>query len=131
MSDHGHDHEQFSPNFIFGILFLFTALEVGWALLPLSKPLLWGGLIGCALVKGFLIFSYFMHFKFEKWIVRCLIAPTPVLMLIVVFAIMPDVARNKRMDHKITDMADPVTGQIVTIGSQDHAHGHGEEGGGH
>lgn len=131
MSEHEHAH--FNANRIFLQLFILTALEVGWSFLPLSKVPLWGGLLVFAFWKGALIFSYFMHFKFEGWVVKCLIAPTPVLVAVVIFALLPDVGSNDRMDHSITDQADPVTGEIVIIGSRDQGHGsggHGEEEGG-
>jgi cytochrome c oxidase subunit IV len=51
--------------------------------------------------KGLLIYTYFMHMKFEGWIVKALIAPTPVLVAIVVFAVMPDVSFNSRLDFPV------------------------------
>lgn len=129
------DHPSFNANHVFIALFVFTALEVGWSYIPgLNKFFLWGGLLFFAFLKGLLIFMYFMHMKFEGWVVKCLIAPTPILVAVVVFTLMPDVAKNSRMDHSITDMVDPTTGEIVTIGSRDGAldeeHG-AEDGGGH
>ena len=118
MSD---DHPTFSPNKVFLSLFILTAAEVIWgAYLPISsKLLLWGGLLIMAFWKGLLIFAYFMHMKYEGWIVKCLLAPTPVLVLVVFFSLMPDVGSNARLDHEITDMVDPTTGEIITIGSRD------------
>lgn len=125
MSD--HDHADFDANKIFAALFALTAIEVAWGMwMPGPNWWVWGGLIAMALGKGLLILQYFMHFKFEGWIVKCLIAPTPIMIMIVIFAITPDVAKNSRMDYRITDMVDPVTGEILTIG----AHEAEEQGGG-
>lgn len=133
------DHEHFNANKIFFTLFILTAIEVAWGvLIPYeSKVLLWGGLLIMAFWKGLLIFMYFMHMKFEGWIVKCLIAPTPILICVVVFAIIPDVARNGQLNYDVADQLDPVHGDIARIGtgSRNIEHGaHGDEddhGGGH
>ena len=128
MSD--HEHPGFDATKIFIALLILTLVEVGWSFLPAGKVIIWGGLLTMAFMKGFLIFTYFMHMKFEGWIVKVLIAPTPFLILVVIFALMPDIGANRRMDHNLTDMADPVTGQIIELGSRDKEPG-AEEGKGH
>ena len=101
-----NDHAQpaFSANKIFITLFILTAAEVLWgAVLFKHSPHLikWGGLIVFAFWKGILIYTYFMHMKFEGWIVKCLIAPTPFLIAIVVFALMPDVSNNSHLVYPV------------------------------
>lgn len=121
MSD--HEHPGFDATKIFIALLVLTLVEVGWSFLPFDgKFFLWGGLLTMAFMKGFLIFSYFMHMKFEGWLVKVLIAPTPFLILVVIFALMPDIGSNSRMDHNLTDMADPETGLIIELGSRDGEH---------
>src|SRR5580765_3146606 len=101
--DHGtehseHGHASFSANKIFVTLFILTAIEVAWgAILFKHSPHIvkWGGLIIFAFWKGTLIYTYFMHMKFEGWIVKCLLAPTPFLILVAVCALMPDVSRSE------------------------------------
>ena len=112
------DDHSFDSNRIFYALFIFTALEVAWGvLIPYEmKFALWSGLLLFAFLKGFLIFMYFMHIKFEGWIVKCLIAPTPLLILVIIGALMPDIGANSRMDHNIADQLDPVDGTISEIG---------------
>lgn len=90
---------------IFIILFVLTALEVAWGMF-FREPrwFLWSGLLICALFKGLLIFMYFMHMKFERWIVWSLIVPTPVLMLVVMGALMPDLAFNSVREHPVGHM---------------------------
>lgn len=114
MSEKGH----FSAEKIFFGLFLLTALEVGWAYLPfLGTFALRLGLIIFAIWKGYLIFTYFMHMKYEGWIVKGLIAPTLPLVAIVVFAVMPDVSSNHQLKY-------PVGFQLIQDGSvvdQEHA----------
>ena len=112
-TEHG-DQPAFSANKIFTILFVLTAIEVAWgAYIFKHSPHLikWGGLLIFAFWKGILIYTYFMHMKFEGWIVKCLIAPTPVLILVVVFALMPDVSHNAQLVY-------PVGSQVDKSGAQ-------------
>ncbi len=114
MSD---DHKQFNAEKIFFALFLFTALEVGWGVLgnktDMSRIPLWGGLMFFALLKGYLILAYFMHFKFEGWIVKGLIAPTPFLILYMMAILRPDVGDNGKLDFPIGSQLDQ---SVVTDG---------------
>lgn len=124
------DHESFSVKKIFWTLLILTAAEVAWGkLMPYDKKfLLWGGLLVFAFWKGLLIFMYFMHMKFEGWIVKGLIAPTPILITIVVFALMPDVSYNEELIHDVADQLDPQDGAVVEIGQGSRnivLHGHG------
>jgi len=134
MSEQEHG---FDANRILVALFVLTAVEVAWgAFVPYGiKWALWGGLLIFAFWKGFLIFMYFMHMKFEGYICKCLIAPTIPLVLIFFFALVPDIASNDRMNHRIADQLDPVSGTIAEIGtgSRNKTHvaheedGHAEE----
>jgi caa(3)-type oxidase subunit IV len=103
-----HDSHGFSANRIFIILFILTAIEVGWSLAFREQPhwIKWGGLMICAYFKGMFIFMYFMHMKFEGWIVKALVAPTPVLIAILVFALMPDVSLNERLVNPVGSQLD-------------------------
>ncbi len=126
----------FNANKIFITLFILTAVEVAWgSLVPYEmKPALWGGLLIFAFWKGILIFQYFMHMKFEGWIVKCLIAPTPILILIVYFALLPDVALNDDTLYQVGDQLDPENGEVVEIGKGSRnlvLHAGSEEDGGH
>ncbi|MDA1265725.1 MAG: cytochrome C oxidase subunit IV family protein [Planctomycetota bacterium] len=129
------DNHEFDANKIFIILIIATALEVAWGWwMPGPNWWVWGGLISMALYKGLLILQYFMHFKFEGWIVKGLMVPTPILIMVVVFALMPDVAKNSRMDHGLTEMADP-DGEILDMVELQHVKqgraGHTDGDGGH
>ncbi|MFN0007500.1 MAG: cytochrome C oxidase subunit IV family protein [Planctomycetota bacterium] len=106
-TDHGA-HPGFSANKIFITLFILTMVEVGWALLfkEASLWIKWGGLLVFATWKGVLIYTYFMHMKFEGWIVKCLMIPTPFLIAIVVFALMPDVSHNDRLIYPVGSQVD-------------------------
>jgi caa(3)-type oxidase subunit IV len=148
------DQHHFNPQRIFIILFVLTALEVAWGTwIPYDiKWLLWGGLLIFAFWKGLLIFMYFMHMKFEGWVVKALIAPTPALIAIVFFALLPDVASNDRLVYDVGDQYDPAQGKVVEIGNATndprehgakligpdgelrdahHGEGHGSAGAGH
>jgi caa(3)-type oxidase subunit IV len=122
----------FNSTRIFFTLFVLTAVEVTWSFIPFPKWALWGGLLVFAFWKGLLIFTYFMHMKFEGWVVKALIAPTPVLIAIVVFAITPDVARNDQLIEPVGSQIDPVTGRVVeNMGARDGqggGHGGGDKG---
>jgi cytochrome c oxidase subunit IV len=112
----GKDHG-FSANKIFVILFVLTALEVVWGVAFHSMPrwALWGGLLVFAFWKGFFIFTYFMHMKFEGWVVKALIAPTPLLAAIAVFAVMPDVSLNEQLVHPVGSQYDPSVGEVLPM----------------
>ncbi len=127
---HGDRELPFNPIVIFFILVGLTAISWGADKLQGSLSVLTISVLVMfvSVSKASLVIAFFMHFKYEGWIVKALVAPTPFLVAVVVFAIMPDVAKNSRMDHRITDQADPVTGEIVTLGSRDHSKD--EEGGG-
>ena len=98
---------------IFVALFVLTAVEVVWGVwLRDPRWLLWSGLIICMIVKGLLIFMYFMHMRFERWIVWSLIGPTPLLVCIVLFANMPDTSFNSQRDHPVGYLID-TSGDVV------------------
>jgi len=105
-----HDgHTAFSANKIFITLFILTAVEVAWGAWLFKDASLfvkWGGLIAFAFWKGILIYTYFMHMKFEGWIVKCLIAPTPLLVAVLVFALMPDVSKNEKLVYPVGSQLD-------------------------
>jgi cytochrome c oxidase subunit IV len=116
----GHDeHKNFNANKIFLWLFIFTAVEVAWGVLGhkmhVGKPLLWGGLLAFAAFKGVLILQYFMHFRFEGWIVKGLILPTPFLMVVILTVLSPDIACNHKLNHNIGSSYDPQAGEIVEL----------------
>jgi cytochrome c oxidase subunit IV len=113
MSDH-KDGLGYSVKKIFIALLVLTAIEVAWGMsMPHSQRfLLWSGLMICALAKGLLIFMYFMHMRFERWIIWGLIVPTPVLVMIVLAANMPDTAFNDRRDQPVGYRID-ATGNVV------------------
>jgi cytochrome c oxidase subunit IV len=106
-SSHGEGHG-FSANKIFLTLFALTAVEVGWGLGFQHSPhwIKWGGLMAFALWKGILIYSYFMHMKFEGWIVKSLMIPTPFLIAVVIFALMPDVSHNDQLVYPVGSQVD-------------------------
>lgn len=110
--DHG-----FSANKIFLYLLFYTVLEVVWGMFfPREiQWALWGGLLLCAFLKGYLIFTYFMHMKYEGWIVKGLVVPTIPLIAILLFANMPDTSFNDDLLHHIGDQLDPVTGEVVDL----------------
>ena len=98
---------------IFWALFILTAIEVAWGMF-LREPqwVLWSGLIICMIVKGLLILMYFMHMRFEKYIIWSLILPTPALVAIVLFANMPDTSFNDQRDHPVGFLIDE-SGEVV------------------
>ena len=109
------------------LLAILTAVEVGWAvLLPIPVWAIRAGLIALALWKGYLIFMFFMHMKFEGWIVKGLMLPTVPLMFIVVLANMPDTSFNDKLVYPIGSMASPDGGDVHEI-KHVAAGGHSEE----
>lgn len=123
--EHGHDHSgHFSENKILLQLLLFTLLEVGWGVagkhFGWNKLSLWGGLLFFAFLKGWLIAVYFMHLKFEGWVVKSLILPTPFLVMVIMGYVMPDVADgDSNLKYPIGAAVDPATGAVIEdIGPQ-------------
>ena len=121
MSD---DHE-FSANKIFAYLIFYTAVEVLWGMFfPRDiQWALWGGLLLCAFLKGYLIFTWFMHMKFEGWIVKGVVLPTIPLIAILLFANMPDSSFNDDLLHNIGDQLEPAPGAAVDA-TAGHLPGH-------
>ena len=108
------DDKHFNANKVFAWLFVLTAGEVayGMAFHVMNKLFLWGGLGIFAFFKGWLIAVYFMHLKFEGWVVKSLILPTPLLILVIWGYASPDVANSKVIDHPIGSMYDAGTGKV-------------------
>jgi len=121
MSNHEHDDHGgmgFSAGKVFLGLFVLTALEVGWGLagkhFHWNRPMLWGGLLLFAFFKGWLIAVYFMHLKFEGWVVKSLVLPTPFLIMVIFGYVMPDVANKEgRLIHPVGSEVDPATGRVI------------------
>lgn len=113
-----HGHHDFSENKIFIQLLILTMLEVGWGLagkhFSWNHLMLWGGLLFFAFLKGWLIAVYFMHLKFEGWVVKSLILPTPFLIMVIFGYVMPDVADDEsNLVHPVGSELDPKTGQVI------------------
>jgi caa(3)-type oxidase subunit IV len=133
MSHDDHDDKHFDANKIFYALLAFTVLEVGWGLagknFGWNRPMLWGGLLFFAFLKGWLIAVYFMHLKFEGWVVKSLILPTPFLILVIFGYVMPDVAdEESNLIHPIGSEFDPASGAVIEHMDQNDAHKHPKEG---
>jgi cytochrome c oxidase subunit 4 len=94
-------------------LFL-TVAEYFYAMLTQEHfALLVLGLMTLALIKATLVGLYFMHVKFEgKWIYM-MIVPACVLAMILVLALVPDIARDRSSDDLIIPEDDTV--QIVPM----------------
>lgn len=125
---------------IFVVLFALTVIEVAWGIwFREPRWFLWSGLLVCALLKGLLIFMYFMHMRFERFLVWSLILPTPLLVLVIFGYVTPDLAYNGRRDYPNGMMMNH-EGRVVPMIEMIHeAGGHqgqtpaapAEDGGGH
>jgi cytochrome c oxidase subunit 4 len=128
MSHHDHAHAaghdehggamHFSENKVFLYLLVLTVLEVGWGLagkhFGWNRAMLWGGLLFFAFYKGWLIAVYFMHLKFEGWVVKSLILPTPFLVLVIFGYVMPDVADGEsNLVYPVGSELDPKSGEVI------------------
>ena len=84
--EHGRAH----PNYIgvFLALAVLTAVELGVAFLPWSKPTLILLLLFLAVWKALMVALYFMHLRYEPNRLRILaIAPLPLAVILVVAVI--------------------------------------------
>ena len=111
--------KHFNANRIFVALLVFTLLEVAWGYFggarkfDWNKTMLWGGLLFFASLKGWLIAVYFMHLKFEGWVIKSLILPTPFLVMVIMGYIGNDVADGTApLVHPIGSMMVPDTGVV-------------------
>ena len=115
---------------IFIALFVLTAIEVAWAMPAFirdHRALLWGGLLLCAGLKAALIFMYFMHMRYERWLIWSLILPTPLLVVVIFGYVTKDVARNDYRDYPNGMMINH-EGRVVPMMEMIHeAQGHGAE----
>ena len=126
-----HDDHGFSANKIFLALIVLTAVEVAWSLVFVdsNRWLKWGGLLAFAGWKGALIYVYFMHMKFEGPVVKWLMRPTPVLMAILVFALMPDVSLNDELVYPVGTQLDrdgKQPGKVVPMSDEQQHGAHAE-----
>ena len=116
--------KHFNANKVFVLLFLLTLLEVVWGYAfgrwwDAGKLVLWGGLLFFAFYKGWLIAVYFMHLKFEGWVVKSLLLPTPFLIMVIFGYVMPDVANKEgNLIYPVGSAYDPDSGAVVDV----HAH---------
>jgi cytochrome c oxidase subunit 4 len=70
---------------IWFVLLVLTLAEVGYAFLPISKPLLATGLILMAIMKAALVALYYMHLRWEPrrlWLLA--LTPLPLAVILVV-----------------------------------------------
>ena len=126
------DNKHFSPERIFLYLFALTALEVGWGYagglwFDWGKVLLWGGLLFFASYKAWFIAVFFMHLKFEGWVVWSLILPTPFLIMVIMGYVGADVGDDQHLINPIGAMIDPVKGEINTDFTIWQKHAEGQE----
>ncbi len=117
MSEHP---PQFSVKKLWILLLVLTAAEVGYGEIGNrhfydQKLLLWGGLLTFAYFKGYYIFQYFMHMKYEGAIVKGNVWFTVPLVVYLMIMIWPDTAANDKLNYEIAHQLDPMTGEIATI----------------
>lgn len=98
--------ESHAPYFkVFLGLFVLTVIEYFYARIFKDYfTLLIGGLLFWAIIKAAMVGWYFMHLKFEgKWI-YILLLPTTFLVLVLVFALVPDMTvKVNSSDNAPTD----------------------------
>jgi cytochrome c oxidase subunit 4 len=81
-------HEFEHPNYVavWVALLVLTVLEVGALYLPFGKLIVVLTLLALSVVKAVLVGMYFMHLKFERWVLIAII--TYPLMLSVVLTVL-------------------------------------------
>lgn len=125
--------KHFNADKIFITLLILTLVEVVWGLvgsasnMGFPKGILWGGLIGMAIWKALLIAWYFMHLKFEGWVVKGLLVPTPFLIAVLFAYVIPDVAdKDSNLVHPIGSMLEKDSGAVFEHMSDLDVHLHGD-----
>lgn len=113
--------KHFNADRVFVLLFALTLIEVVWGYafgrwIQAGKLVLWGGLLFFAFYKGWLIAVYFMHLKFEGWVVKSLLLPTPFLIMVIFGYVMPDVANKEgNLIYPVGSAYDPDSGGVVDV----------------
>ena len=130
--------KHFDANKVFYWLLALTILEVAYGMIgapsrmDFPKGILWGGLIFMACWKALLIAWYFMHLKFEGWIVKGLILPTPFLVAVIFGYVIPDVAdEESNLVHPVGSMMEPESGAVYEHMSDLQVHVEGGDASGH
>ncbi|MBI4368102.1 MAG: cytochrome C oxidase subunit IV family protein [Candidatus Omnitrophica bacterium] len=82
------------PNYaaIFWALLILTILEIIVANLPASKPLAVAGLVFLAIVKASLVALFYMHLKFEKFVIYLIVIFPLFLAVVLTLMILADQA---------------------------------------
>ena len=62
-------HKQPNYKAVFWSLFFLTIFEITTANLPLAKPIIVLSLVSLAIVKASLVALFYMHLKFEKYVI--------------------------------------------------------------
>ena len=73
MSEQTATHEQPNYKAVFWSLFFLTLLELITANLPIAKVLIVVVLIALALIKAGLVALFYMHLKFEKFLIYLIV----------------------------------------------------------
>ena len=118
MSDHSsshgeaHDHPHVNYMKIFWILLGMTVAEYFYAMVTQDHfAILVIGLMAMALFKASLVGLYFMHVKMEgKW-VYAMIIPACVLAILVLVALIPDIAVGRATE----DFSEPDEDSAMTV----------------
>ena len=116
MSEHP---PQFSVKKLWIILLALTAAEVVYGEIGNrnfyeQKLLLWGGLLIFAYFKGYYIYQYFMHMKYEGAIVKGNVWFTVPLVIYFMIMLWPDTAANDKLNYEIAG------GDRVQVEGRDH-----------
>ena len=82
------EHEMEHPNYIavWAALLVLTVMEIGALYLPFGKLVSVLALLALSVVKAVLVGMYFMHLKFERWVLVAIISYP--LMLSVVLTVL-------------------------------------------
>ncbi len=95
MAQNGHnEHPKYM--FIFLLLAIMTAIEIGVAIPEYSTVIKAILLIGLACSKAFLVAAYFMHLKFEKRTLAVIVITPFLICVFLVFMLMPDLTAKTR-----------------------------------
>ncbi len=83
---------------VFGALCVLTAISFAVASSPLmnDRTVGWTLMLGVSCAKAFLVISYFMHLRWERAWKYALTLPTVVIAILLVAALVPDIARRTR-----------------------------------
>lgn len=88
-------HESPSPFVTYLQLIGLLTVSVAAVYLPFSTGITIAIIFLIALAKAVIVMAYFMHMRFDKWLIRSMAIIPVILFIIMTLALIPDIGLNR------------------------------------